>query len=116
MAKILIVDDDPSILEAISLVLTRKNIDVVSLNDASTLQSALREQEPDMLLMDIFMGIFDGRNLCREIKRSQTDIPVVLISGHVVSNESVAECYADALLIKPFRLNELYDVIEKFLH
>lgn len=117
MFKILLLDDDNSILEVVSLVLARKKLEVIAINDPSLLHSLLAQHHPDLLLMDIALGNYDGRNLCREIKDSPTAvIPVVLFSAQSFTDDSICECKADAVIKKPFQLQQLYGVIDQFLH
>jgi len=117
MWKILVVDDNPDILEAVSLVLSRKNMDVMTLEDPEKLHQSITQFAPDLLLMDIAMGNYDGRNLCREIKTSpdEAKLPVILFSARNYPEESISQCKADSLLAKPFRINELYEVVYSLL-
>jgi DNA-binding response OmpR family regulator len=117
MWKILVVDDNPDILEAVSLVLSRKNMEVLTLEDPSVLHTYISQFIPDLLLMDIAMGNFDGRELCREIKSSPVEgnIPVILFSARNYSAESIKMSRADNMIEKPFRINELYDAVYRLL-
>lgn len=116
MFKVLILDDDTSILEVVSLILTRKKLEVISINDASQLQASMAEHHPNLLLMDIALGNYDGRDLCREVKSSsETDIPVVLFSAQNFTEESITACKADKVIKKPFQLQQLYDALEQFV-
>jgi DNA-binding response OmpR family regulator len=117
MFKILLLDDDSSLLEVISLVLTRKHLEVIPISDASLLQETMTEHHPDLLLMDIALGNYDGRDLCRQVKDSPgEDIPVVLFSAQTFTDDSISECKADSVIRKPFKLQQLYAAIEQFLH
>lgn len=117
MFKVLILDDDTSILEVVALVLTRKKLEVISINDASQLHPSLAEHHPDLLLMDIALGSYDGRDLCRQVKSSSaTDIPVVLLSAQNFTDESITECRADKVIKKPFQLQQLYEALDQFVH
>jgi CheY-like chemotaxis protein len=117
MFKVLILDDDTSILEVVSLILTRKKLEVISLNDASQLEASLAEHHPNLLLMDIALGNYDGRDLCLQVKSSPaTDIPVVLFTAQNFTDESIMECRADKVIKKPFQLQQLYDALEQFVH
>ncbi|HJT72571.1 MAG TPA: response regulator, partial [Chitinophaga sp.] len=102
MFKILLLDDDNSILEVVSLVLTRKKLEVIAINDPSLLNNLLEQHHPDLLLMDIALGTYDGRNICREIKDSPAaEMPVILFSAQSFTDESICECKADAVIKKP---------------
>jgi DNA-binding response OmpR family regulator len=117
MRRILVVDDNKDILEAVSLVLSRKEMDVVTLDDPAFLQDYISKYTPDLLLMDIAMGSYDGRQLCRDIKTSpdEKQLPVILFSARNYSAESIRNSQADDMLVKPFRINELYDILHRLL-
>jgi DNA-binding response OmpR family regulator len=116
MYRVLVLDDNRDILEAISLVLTRKEIDVVALQDASQLTHSLQEYKPDLLLMDISMGRYDGRDLCRKIKLLSDDkeLPVVLFTAQTCTPESIVDAHANAFIEKPFKMQQLYDLVDSF--
>jgi DNA-binding response OmpR family regulator len=117
MHKILILDDNRDILDAMSIVLSRKQMDVVTLNEPRKLTHYLMEYKPDLLLMDIALGSYDGRDLCRQVKSDTGDsLPVVLFTAQNYTPESIEECHADAVLEKPFALQQLYQLVQKFLH
>ena len=118
MFKILILDDNREILDVMSFVLTRKKMEVVAIHDPRKLTHCIADYKPDLLLMDIALGGFDGRDLCRMIKGDPEEyhFPVVLFSAQHYSEESIEECRADAVIDKPFALQSLYNTMNKFLH
>ncbi|WP_089813073.1 PleD family two-component system response regulator [Chitinophaga sp. YR627] len=73
--------------------------------------------QPVLLLMDIFLGGYDGRKICRRLKDSHLfdQLSVVLFSAQTYSKESAVESGADAVLNKPFSLKTLYGVIDNML-
>jgi DNA-binding response OmpR family regulator len=117
MCRILVVDDNKDILEAVSLVLSRKEMDVATLNDPAFLHDYISKYAPDLLLMDIAMGSYDGRLLCREIKTSpdKQQLPVVLFSARSYSAESIRNSQADDMIAKPFCVSELCDIVHRLL-
>ncbi len=119
MYKILVLDDNSDILKAITFVLgKRANTKVVAINDASLLSLYLKEHKPDLLLMDIALGEYDGRELCNQIKRSpekKDRIPVILFTAQTYTTDSITACKADAFLEKPFQINQLYAIIDRFV-
>jgi len=118
MIKVLVLDDNQPILEALSFVLSRKKFEVIALNDPTMLESSLQAHHPDLLLMDIAMGQYDGRNLCRQLKLSPegASLPIVLFTAKHFSQASIEACRADAVIEKPFRIQELYAVLDQLLH
>lgn len=115
MQKIIVLDDNEDILEAVSLVLKRKPLEVVALRDPGELMDNIPSHEPVLLLMDIFLGKDDGRRICRVLKDNPTfdQLTVVLFSAQAYTPESVAESGADAILDKPFSVKKLYNVIDQ---
>lgn len=117
MWKILVLDDNPDILEAVSLVLSRKQMEVIILEDPAILHEYISRHHPDILLMDIAMGNYDGRRLCKEIKSSPVEgkLPVILFTARNYSGKSIRRSGADKMISKPFRINELYDTVSHLL-
>ena len=117
MVKVLIVDDDQDLLEMVTLMLTASRMQVKSLNAGALLFEALGEERPDILLMDIFLGDSDGRQLCKQLKNSvtYTGFPVFLYSAGDISNASIVESNADCFLHKPFEMYHLVNRIHEIL-
>ena len=104
MNSVLVVDDDPAILEMVSLVLTTYDLQVNCINSGAALIPAIEVNKPDIVLMDIYLGDADGRELCCSLKTSSqfAHIPVILYSAGHISTSSVKESKADDFLPKPF--------------
>src|ERR1700755_3403631 len=106
--KIMIADDDPGIADAIEMLLEFEGYDVTStVNGAEVLD--LKEELPDLVLLDIWMSGEDGRDICKKIKQEDTtkNIPVIMISASRDIKESAMEAGADDFLAKPFEMNDL---------
>ena len=73
MNSVLIVDDDPDILDMVSLVLKTNNLRVNCINNGADLLPAIHKSKPDVVLMDIYLGDVDGRDLCNSLKASDMD-------------------------------------------
>lgn len=115
MQKIIVLDDNEDILEAVSFVLKQKSIDVVTLSDPTLLEQHIPLDQPALLLMDIFLGGYDGRVICRKLKdnRLYDHISIVLFSAQICTPESLEESGADAMLNKPFSLQTLIGILER---
>jgi CheY-like chemotaxis protein len=84
MARILIVDDDPDIRMAIGSVLRSRAHQVFQAGDGEEALRKLREEKPDLMLLDLLMPKMDGFAVVKELKRKQQDypnIPVLIISS-----------------------------------
>ena len=86
-AKILIIDDDPDFIEAVTPILESALYDVVSALNPEEGKMKIFSEEPDLILLDIMMdSLFDGFSLCHAIKTSKeykkfNDIPIIFVSA-----------------------------------
>lgn len=116
MKKILVVDDDESILEMVQLFLVGEGYEVqTSLNGACFQQ--MHSDLPDLILLDILLSGEDGRELCQRLKGDvkTRHIPVILFSAHFSARDITTMSGADAFLPKPFHLNELINLLKRYL-
>jgi DNA-binding response OmpR family regulator len=112
--KIVVADDDSDILEVINLILNVKGYDVKTEKNAENLLT-MKEDLPDLLLLDIWMSGVDGRDICRQLKSRQEtkDLPVIMLSANIDIKNMSVDCGATDYLAKPFDINELVGIIEK---
>lgn len=114
--QIFIADDDPGIVDAVQMML-----DFYGYNTSFTYDGAellhLKDNYPDLILLDIWMSGTDGRDVCRALKSSPElkHIPVIMISASKDINKSAYESGADDFLPKPFDMDQLIDRIEQQL-
>ena len=106
--KVMIVDDDESIAELISLYFTKECFDTRIVNDGGEALSAFSEYDPDIVILDLMLPGIDGYQICREI-RKKSDTPVIMLSakGEVFDKVLGLELGADDYMIKPFDSKEL---------
>src|SRR5260370_40129443 len=102
--KILVVDDDENILDAISLVLTDAGYTVETSSKGDQTYKKVTSFKPDLILLDLLMSGNDGRQICETLKHNPESkkIPVVMISAHPTAKKGAMECGADDFLPKPF--------------
>jgi DNA-binding response OmpR family regulator len=114
--KIVIVDDDPAILEAMKMILELYNYDVETIGDGD-LMSKLISIQPKLLFLDICMSGVDGGDICKSLKMSDAtkDIPVIMISASYNLREVTQDSGADDFLAKPFELHDLLSKVNKYL-
>ena len=112
--KIMIADDDPGIVDAVEMLLEFEGYSVTTTVDGSTVLD-MKEELPDLLLLDIWMSGEDGRDICRQLKATSAtkNIPVIMVSASRDIQESALAAGADDFLAKPFEMNELLAKIEK---
>jgi DNA-binding response OmpR family regulator len=113
--KILVVDDDESILDAICLILEDEGYLVETTTKGQEIYTKIKEFTPDIILLDVLMSGSDGRQICRTLKDDVTtkQIPIVMISAHPSANIGSLECGADDFLAKPFTTDDLLEKITK---
>lgn len=118
MNRILIVEDDPDLLEVIQLILEENNYKVFPLMTGRPIFRIIEEFKPDLVLMDIRLDGMDGRAIFKEIRtRPQTaHLPVILTSGGFSEDYLMREhLLSDDYLEKPFEMSVMLKKIEKLL-
>jgi DNA-binding response OmpR family regulator len=110
-AKILVVDDDRSVLSVVKKYLNTNGFAVVITDDGSEALLLARDSKPDLILCDSDMPGLDGPALCRAIKREGSRaIPVVIMSGERIGDKDILQGFeggADDYVLKPFSLSIL---------
>lgn len=116
--KVLIVDDEQAIRDALGRKLLRDNFEVILCADGLEGLKAFHAARPDLVVLDIVMpGGMDGLTVCRRI-REVADTPVMMLSAQAVTEDDVIEglnAGADEYLIKPIRLNEFVARVKALL-
>ena len=115
MQRILAVDDDRDILDVLQFILEDSGYEVETLSDGSHFMETVRENQPDLILLDIMLGNMDGRVLCKNIKSltETQNIPIILISAsHDVSRSMYQTGAPNAFIAKPFDINVLLNTIK----
>ncbi|MBX2989642.1 MAG: sigma-54-dependent Fis family transcriptional regulator [Bacteroidetes bacterium] len=113
--KILIVDDEAILTESLQNILSSTGYDVTSCLQGEDFLSMLTSVNPDLVLLDIFMGKVNGLQLLRKMKEEGNDIPVLMMTGHADVGLAVEAMKEGALdfVLKPFELAHLSVLIEK---
>lgn len=107
--KILVVDDDRSILNVINKYLTQSGFSVLFTDNGSEALLLFKDSKPDLILCDSEMPGLDGNALCRRIKQEAATrtVPVILMSGAKIADKDVLQGFeggADDYVLKPFSL------------
>ena len=110
--KILLVDDAPAIVHAVSQILQVMGYEVITADGTEAMQ-IMTEQHPDLLLLDIWMSGCDGRDICRQIKGHEELCltPVLFFSAHWDIAQIAEEVGADGYILKPFKMQDLLATI-----
>jgi DNA-binding response OmpR family regulator len=117
--KILVVDDDPDILDSLRLVLNQEGYDVQTTEKGDYVEK-LHDNNgglPALIILDVLLSGKDGRIICKKLKsrKDTKHIPIIIISAHPDAEVSALKVGANAFLAKPFDLLQLLELIDKFL-
>lgn len=120
MAKIAIIDDDPDILDASSLVLTAKGYEVITATNPDDGYKIVKEQQPDLIILDVMMNEpDDGFFLAQRFRRENFEIPIIMytsVSKSIGMDFGVNEMIpVDDFVEKPISPDALIDKVEKLL-
>ena len=100
--KILVIDDDTAVTDLLSVLLRSQSFDVTATNSSSDGLSYIRENEPDLIVLDLMMPEIDGWEVCRSV-RTFSQVPIIVLSAlndpSMVA--SVLDAGADDYLTKP---------------
>jgi DNA-binding response OmpR family regulator len=115
--KILVVDDDTGILEALEIMLESAGYEAKTSADWQYLQKIENTALPDLILLDILLSGKDGRELCKELKSKEKtkNIPVIMLSAHPTAGNEFKKYGANDFLKKPFEMNLLLEKIAVYL-
>jgi DNA-binding response OmpR family regulator len=113
---ILVVEDEPSIAEVISLYLRREGFQVAIAPDGRSALAALDQQEPDLIVLDVMLPGLDGFEITRRV-RAQGDTPIIILTARRAEADRIAglEMGADDYVVKPFSPQELVSRVRAVL-
>ena len=109
MPRILIVDDEPSIVLAVRDELVFEGFDVESAGDGPTGLQRARDWHPDVVLLDLMLPGMNGFEVCRQVRAAMPEVWIIMVTvrGHEVDRVMGLELGADDYVTKPFSLREL---------
>ncbi len=115
-AKILIVDDEPPIIEVLSYNLKRANYEVVIARDGEQALAQARREQPDLIILDLMLPRLDGLEVCRTLRRER-DVPIIMLTALDAEVDRVVglELGADDYVVKPFSVRELMARVKNVL-
>lgn len=113
--KILVVDDEPSILRATALLLEDLGYTVATRQDAADVVAAVETERPDVILHDIHMPRLDVASHFARLRARASNVPIILLTAGFEGHRTAALVRARVLLEKPFTPGELSAAIEEAL-
>jgi CheY-like chemotaxis protein len=116
--RVLVVDDDPDILDAIRFLLEDEGYAVTTTEKGDYAEN-LHDGNgglPDIIILDVLLSGKDGRTICRHLKSRPTThhIPIIMISAHPDAEEAAFAVGADEFVSKPFDMFNLLEVVQRF--
>ncbi|MEO8110472.1 MAG: response regulator [Ginsengibacter sp.] len=110
MKKILIIDDDKDILEAVSLILENAGFDVATHNTGLNVPEKVLECNPHAILLDVTLPGKPGTEVYKELSKT-CDTPIIFFSANADKGKVLKECNAYDFISKPFDIHDLVQVI-----
>ncbi len=109
MQKVLVVDDEAPIVDAISYNLKKEGYHVQSAADAEECLGQIRRDVPDLVVLDVMLPSGSGLDICRCLQRDYADLPVLLLTARAAEGDRLRgfEAGADDYVVKPFSMREL---------
>lgn len=114
--KILIIDDDEAILEALKIYLEDLGYLVKTNPTAEKILSKIEDFNPDLILLDLLLADKDGLEVAKKIRVTKNieKIPILIMTAHPSISKRAKEVNINGYIEKPFDVNQLVKVIEKF--
>ena len=110
---VLVVDDDPGVLEVLELALSAEGYDVVLARDGQEALERAASSQPNVMLVDLMMPVMDGWQFVRECRKHEEwdRTPVIILSAARNVEHAAQELGAQAVVSKPFNLDDLLNVV-----
>lgn len=114
MPKVLVAEDDHTMVSLLKTLLKMEGFEVVALDVNADVPAAVRNETPDVLLMDVHLGRQSGMEIVKGIRRDPefAEIEIIMTSGLNVRDECL-KCGADHFLLKPFMPDELIKLLKE---
>lgn len=113
--KILVVDDEPDILEFLQIIFEEAGFLVVTTERGDYLEKLKRGPLPDLVLLDMLLSGKDGREIAKQLKsQAKTKhIPVIMFSAHPSAQKTALAAGADDFVEKPFDVDALLEKVQR---
>ena len=118
--RVVCVEDEPEMIDLFRLILNRRGFEVIGANGGREGLETIREQKPDLVLLDLMMPDMDGWEVYHQLKADEAtrDIPVIVVTAKAQSIDKVLGLHiakVDDYISKPFSPQELLESVEKVL-
>jgi DNA-binding response OmpR family regulator len=118
--RVVCIEDEPEMIDLVRLILGRKGFNVIGANGGVEGLETVRQEEPDLVLLDLMMPDMDGWEVYQQMKADPAlrEIPVVVVTAKAQSIDKVLGLHiakVDDYITKPFGPQELLESVEKIL-
>ena len=120
--KLLVVEDDPRMLEVLRDVFIAGGYEVISATNGVEALHAYDEHSPDLVITDIKMPVMDGLEMVVELRKKRADVKVIYVTGWVTEaniaerlEKDIAEHPDYRILQKPFKIDEVWKLTDEYL-
>lgn len=116
--RVLLVEDNPINVMVGKQLLEKSKLQVFAVNNGLKAVEKLKEENFDLILMDINMPVMDGYEATREIRKFNTNIPILALSAEVFSEikDKISDCGMNGFIYKPFTPEDLLSQVEEFIN
>ena len=116
MSTVLLVDDDPGVLDVVAFTLRREGFEVDEETDGARALAAARERDYDLVILDVMLPALSGTDVCRAL-RAESDVPIVMLTARDAELDRVngLDVGADDYVTKPFSSAELVSRVRAIL-
>jgi two-component system response regulator RegX3 len=116
VTKILVVEDEESVLDPLELLLTKEGYSIVTARDGKEALEKFDQSAPDLILLDLMLPEISGTQVCRQI-RSKSSVPIIMLTAKDTEVDKVVglELGADDYIVKPYSKAELVARIKAVL-
>jgi two-component system response regulator ResD len=117
MPQVLVVDDDDTVASVVVTYLERAGHTVERVSDGQAALDAVAKSPPDLMVLDLMLPEVDGLEVCRRVRRTQADLPIIMLTALGEAEDRIAglEVGADDYVTKPFSPRELVLRIDSVL-
>jgi CheY-like chemotaxis protein len=115
--KILVCDDDEGILDMVSFVLEDSGYEVIPEKNSMNVYSQIEKEQPDLLLLDLWMPVLSGDQVLRVLKSNPetSTLPVIVVSASTEGQKIAQDAGASNFIAKPFDIDQLVKMVNRML-
>ncbi|WP_412465955.1 response regulator [Pedobacter sp. KLB.chiD] len=116
--KIMICDDDEGIIDVLEMILDEVGHTVISVNDSLKVQAAIDKEQPDLLILDLWMPRLSGQEVLKHLRKNSEhhQLKVIVISASRDGEQVATDAGANQFIAKPFDLNNILDSVNALLN